>query len=164
MTKAVSRLWGSSATESIVVKNKKVGKRVIAHEYGHICLLLTVGDISWERRLCLNDRNAILMMSSLPRIWSEALIGWHSNIAISFKLSFTEDRQRQKVTKVKIWMNLLQNSHYSWNIFVFRRNIWVLLSLVCREIDQEKHKLKKKFYIWHIWNLMTTRLIMQTLT
>ena len=85
------------------------------------------------------------MMQSLPRIWSGALIGWHSNIAISFKLSFTKDRQRQKVTKVKIWMNLLQNSHYSWNIFVFRGNIWVLLLLVCGEIDQEKHKLKTKF-------------------
>ena len=34
MTKTVSRLWGSSAieSESIVVKNKKVGKRGIAHE------------------------------------------------------------------------------------------------------------------------------------
>ena len=62
MTKTVSRLWGSSAMESIVVKNKKVGKSAIAHEYSHICLLLTTGDILWERRLCLNDRNAILMM------------------------------------------------------------------------------------------------------
>ena len=64
-------------------------------------MLLTAGDISWERRLCLDDRNALLMMLSLPRIWSGALIGRHCNIAISFKLSFTNDRQGQKVTKVK---------------------------------------------------------------
>ena len=46
-------------------------------------------------------------------------------------------------------MNLLQNSQYSWNIFLFRRSIRVLLELVHRTtqnftiIDEEKHKIDK---------------------
>ena len=41
---------------------------------------------------------------------------------------------------------------YSWNIFLFRENIWVLLELVCNRtqnftiIDQEKHEVKKFTY------------------
>ena len=28
--------------------------------------------------------------------------------------------------------NLLPNSQYSWNLFIFRRSIWVLLELLCK--------------------------------
>ena len=63
-------------------------------------------------------------------------------------------------------MNLLQHSQYSWNIFLLRESIWVLLQLVRSAaqnftiINQEKHKIKQLIYIW---NLMTTRYVMQTL-
>ena len=62
-------------------------------------------------------------------------------------------------------MNLLQNSQYSWNIFLFRKSIWVLLELVRRRtqnftlIDQEKQKIKQ---VYNYWNPMTTKFIMQT--
>ena len=62
-------------------------------------------------------------------------------------------------------MNLLQHSQYSWNIFLLRESIWVLLQLVRSEaqnftiINQEKHKIKQIY----IWNPMTTRYVMQTL-
>ena len=59
-------------------------------------------------------------------------------------------------------MNLLQSSQYSWNIFLFRKSIWVLLELVRRRtqnftlIDQEKQKIKQI----DNWNPMTTKFIM----
>lgn len=52
-------------------------------------------------------------------------------------------------------MNLLQNSHYSWKTFVFRRSIYVLQSLNCRRTLKPKQIC--------IWNPMTARLILSTL-
>ena len=46
---------------------------------------------------------------------------------------FMNDRQKTKGRKVRVVnvMNLLQKSIYFRNIFFFRKNIWVLLELVC---------------------------------
>ena len=62
------------------------------------------------------------------------------------------------------WSTCLpQNSHYSWNIFLFRRSIWVLLEFVLRrtqnftKIDQEKQN-RTNLYL----QPRTTGLIMQT--
>ena len=73
----------------------------------------------------------------------------------------TDKRQRPQRSKVNV-MNLLQNSQYSWNIFLFRKSIWVLLELARKKtqnftlIEQEKQKIKQIY----IWNPMTTKFIM----
>ena len=60
------------------------------------------------------------------------------------------DKDKRSQRSNENLMNLLQNSHYLWNIFFFRRNIWVLLQLVCRGLDQKKHKLKKYLHLTHL--------------
>ena len=82
----------------------------------------------------------------------------------------TNEKKKKKAPKAKCkrWnvMNLLQNSQYSWNMFFFRKRIWILLELVRSKtqditiIDQEKHKIKQI----DIWNSMTTWFIMRTIT
>ena len=76
-------------------------------------------------------------------------------------LLFTNDRQQTNdhkgETKIRWIYNTKQSkSQSSWNIFVFRRSIWVLLELVRRRkqnvtiIDQEKHKIEQIC----VWNPM----------
>ena len=91
-------------------------------------------------------------------------------IVILFYLMFSTDRkkkknkrpQRSNVNGVVNGMNLLQNGQYSWNIFLLRKSIWVLLELIRRRtqnftiINQEKHKIKQIY----IWNPMTNWFIM----
>ena len=58
--------------------------------------------------------------------------------------------KRQTVTRSNVnAVNLLEDSQYSWNIFLFRRSVQVLLELVRSRtqnfaiIDQEKHKIEQ---------------------
>ena len=70
--------------------------------------------------------------------------------------------KRQKVTKRSNVnaRNLLQNSQYSWSMFLFKRSIWVLLELIHRRtqhftiIDREKHKIEQHF----TWNQVTVKI------
>ena len=59
-------------------------------------------------------------------------------------------------------MKAKKNSQYFWNMFFFRRSIWVFLEFVHRKkqnftiFDLEKHKIEQIY----IWSPMTTWLIM----
>ena len=67
--------------------------------------------------------------------------------------------KRQKATKVK--SNRGGKREYSWNIFFFKKSIWVSPELVhCRTqnfttIDKEYHEMKEIY----IWNFMTNGFI-----
>ena len=85
-------------------------------------------DVSRERCHRLNDKNPPLITWNLFRIWSEALIGWRSNcVLFSYCLRMTN----KKVANVNVnTLNLPQNSHCKWNIFFFKRSMWVLMLIV----------------------------------
>ena len=110
----------------------------------------------------LGDRNSILMMENLFRIWSGDLIGWHSSyIVLAIVLDWQTQDKHSQSPNVNT-MNLQKNSQYFWNMFFFRRSIWVFLEFVHRKkqnfniFDLEKHKIEQIC----IWNPMTTWLIM----
>ena len=108
-----------------------------------------------KERLRLSQRNSMLITYNLSGIWSEALIGRRSSYFFTYCLRMTEKRPQRSNVNV---MNLLQNSQYSYNIFFFKKSIWVLLELALKRsqnftiIDQEKHYIKQIY----IWNHMTT--------
>ena len=112
-------------------------------------------------------RNICASAKATPHWWSK--ISLESGQELRFLdalvnlllLLFTNDRQQTNdhkgETKIRWIYNTKQSkSQSSWNIFVFRRSIWVLLELVRRRkqnvtiIDQEKHKIEQIC----VWNPM----------
>ena len=112
-------------------------------------------------------RNICASAKATPHWWSK--ISLESGQELRFLdalvnlllLLFTNDRQQTNdhkgKTKIRWIYNTKQSkSQSSWNIFVFRRSIWVLLELVRRRkqnvtiIDQEKHKIEQIC----VWNPM----------
>ena len=112
-------------------------------------------------------RNICASAKATPHWWSK--ISLESGQELRFLdalvnlllLLFTNDRQKTNDHKGETKMRWIYNtkqskSQSSWNIFVFRRSIWVLLELVRRRkqnvtiIDQEKHKIEQIC----VWNPM----------
>ena len=112
-------------------------------------------------------RNICASAKATPHWWSK--ISLESGQELRFLdalvnlllLLFTNDRQETNDHKGETKMRWIYNtkqskSQSSWNIFVFRRSIWVLLELVRRRkqnvtiIDQEKHKIEQIC----VWNPM----------
>ena len=112
-------------------------------------------------------RNICASAKATPHWWSK--ISLESSQELRFLdalvnlllLLFTNDRQQTNDHKGETKMRWIYNtkqskSQSSWNIFVFRRSIWVLLELVRRRkqnvtiIDQEKHKIEQIC----VWNPM----------
>ena len=112
-------------------------------------------------------RNICASAKATPHWWSK--ISLESGQELRFLdalvnlllLLFTNDRQQTNDHKGETKMRWIYNtkqskSQSSWNIFVFRRSIWVLLELVRRRkqnvtiIDQEKHKIEQIC----VWNPM----------
>ena len=112
-------------------------------------------------------RNICASAKATPHWWSK--ISLESGQELRFLdalvnlllLLFTNDRQQTNDHKGQTKMRWIYNtkqskSQSSWNIFFFRRSIWVLLELVRRRkqnvtiIDQEKHKIEQIC----VWNPM----------
>ena len=112
-------------------------------------------------------RNICVSAKATPHWWSK--ISLESGQELRFLdalvnlllLLFTNDRQQTNDHKGETKMRWIYNtkqskSQSSWNIFFFRRSIWVLLELVRRRkqnvtiIDQEKHKIEQIC----VWNPM----------
>ena len=110
-------------------------------------------------------RNICASAKATPHWWSK--ISLESGQELRFLdalvnlllLLFTNDRQQTNDHKGETKMRWIYNtkqskSQSSWNIFFFRRSIWVLLELVRRRtqnvtiIDQEKHKIEQ-IYVWN---------------
>ena len=110
-------------------------------------------------------RNICASAKATPHWWSK--ISLESGQELRFLdalvnlllLLFTNDRQQTNDHKGETKMRWIYNtkqskSQSSWNIYFFRRSIWVLLELVRRRtqnvtiIDQEKHKIEQ-IYVWN---------------
>ena len=136
---------------------------------------------SWDRSIvcensCLSSflavRDVLLGGTSAPQR-NTATPHWWSKISLEsgqelrfldalvnlLLLLFTNDRQQTNDHKGETKMRWIYNtkqskSQSSWNIYFFRRSIWVLLELVRRRtqnvtiIDQEKHKIEQ-IYVWN---------------
>ena len=110
-------------------------------------------------------RNICASAKATPHWWSKISLGSGQELRFLdalvnlLLLLFTSDRQQTNNHKGETKMRWIYNtkqskSQSSWNIFFFRRSIWVLLEPVRRRtqnvtiIDQEKHKIEQ-IYIWN---------------